>query len=164
MRDNEKAIELEELITKARDTAIENGIGTLNLNQALAILDSLLRAKPPAGEWTKEVRKILGNPKVIPALLRTITDFLYEACDRLDAEIAKNKEYAEIVHTLKETIFKVVAKSRQLRAENKQLIKCENDLRKIHEEQYAAVKKAGYCFQYLKGELFLAKLSLKDAK
>lgn len=42
-----------------------------------------------------------------------------------------------------------------LRAENRRLVKCENDLRKIHEEYMTAVRESNMGFQYVGKKLML---------
>jgi len=59
--------------------------------------------------------------------------------------------YYKIIKDEHAQIFK------QLRAENKRLLKCESDLRKIHEEYMTAVKESDMCFQHIDGKLMLLK-------
>ena len=47
--------------------------------------------------------------------------------------------------------------NKRLRAENKRLLKCENDLRKIYDEVIVAVKESNMCFQYIGKKLMLLK-------
>lgn len=50
-----------------------------------------------------------------------------------------------------------VQTNKRLRAENKRLLKCESDLRKIHEEFMVAVKESNMCFRYMDGKLMLVR-------
>ena len=50
-----------------------------------------------------------------------------------------------------------VQTNKRLRAENKRLLECESDLRKIYEESMVAVKEANMCFQYIDKKLMLLK-------
>lgn len=52
----------------------------------------------------------------------------------------------------------------RLEAEKKRLLKCESDLRKIHEEYMTAIKEANKCFQYIDGELMLLTKPFKGRK
>ncbi len=68
--------------------------------------------------------------------------------------IVDHGRYGIAMSDLDRTMKEIAAKDKEI----ERLKKCESDLRKIHEEQYEAVKKAQMGFQYIGRDLVLVSL------
>lgn len=78
-----------------------------------------------------------------------------EACIENERLKAKYEQLEEALRQQVNILGECQIERDQLKAENERLLKCESDLRKIHEEHLAAIKEANMVFRYFDGKLVL---------